>query len=51
MCLYLRTKCQVCSIILTSFRQRGTGGNLPPPAPQNETLKSPLRLGFIKVES
>ena len=45
----LRTKFQVCSIILTSFRQ---GVILPspslqsPPPPQNEPLKSIPRLGL-----
>ena len=39
MCVYLRTKLQVSSIILTSLKQ---GGNFPPP--QNEPLKSTLRL-------
>ena len=44
MCVYLRTKFEVSSIILTSFRQ----GVIPPPPPppQNEPLKSPLRLGL-----
>ena len=42
--VYLRTKFQVSSIILTSFRQ---GVNLPQPPPQNGPLKSPSRLGLI----
>ena len=40
--VYLRTKFQVSSIILMSFRQ---GVILPLPPPQNEPLKSPPRLG------
>ena len=43
MCVYLRTKFQASNIILTSFRQ---GTILPLPLPQNETLKSPPRLGL-----
>ena len=42
MCVYLRTKFQVSSIILTSFRR----GNFTPSPPQNETLKSPPKLGL-----
>ena len=42
MCVYLRTKFQVSSIILTSFRQ---GGVILPPQPQNEPLKGPPTLG------
>ena len=47
----LRTKFQVSSIMLTSFRLRGGGGggggegNFTP-LPQNEHLKSPPRLGL-----
>ena len=41
LCVYLRTKFQVSSIILTSFRR----GNFSPP-PQNEPLKSPSRSGL-----
>ena len=41
--VYLRAKFEVSSIILTSFRQ---GGNFTPPPPQNESLKSPPRLGL-----
>ena len=41
MCVHLRTKFQVSSTILTSFRQ---GVNFTPPSPQNEPLKSPPRL-------
>ena len=43
MCVYLRAICEVCSIILTSFRQ----GVIPPTTPQNEPLKSPPILGLI----
>ena len=39
--VYLRAKFEVCSLILTCFRQ---GGNFTPPPPQNETRKSPPRL-------
>ena len=41
--LYLRTKFEVWSIILKSFRRVVI---LPPPPPQNEPLKSPTRLGL-----
>ena len=43
MCMYLRAKFEVSSIILTSFRQGG-GIISPPLPPQNEPLKSPSRL-------
>ena len=48
MCVYLRAKFEVSSVILTSFRQ---GVEIctttpPPPPPQNEPLKSPPRLGL-----
>ena len=51
--LYLLTKFQVSSIILTSFRQRGRGGGggnfTPPPnPPQKETQKSQPRLGLSR---
>ena len=48
MCVYLRTKFQVPSIILTSFRQVVI---LPHPHPplQNEPLKSPTRLGLKDI--
>ena len=42
-CVYLGTKFQVSSIILTSFRK---GGVILPPITQNEPLKSPPRLGL-----
>ena len=45
MCLYLRTKLQVSSIILTSFRQ----GVILLPPPQNEPLKSPPTLGLKEI--
>ena len=48
--VYLRTKFEASSVILTSFRQSGArgGGNFtpPPPTPKNEPLKSPPRLGL-----
>ena len=44
MFVYLRTKFKVPSVILTKFR-KGEGVILPHP-PQNEPLKSPLRLGL-----
>ena len=44
MCVYLRAKFQVSSLILTSFRQGE--GNFTPSPPQNETLKSPPKLGL-----
>ena len=43
MCVYLRTKFKVSTIILTSFRQ---GVILHSPPPQYELLKSPPRLGL-----
>ena len=43
-CVYLRTKCQVSSIILTSFRQRV----IFCPPPQNEPLKSTPRLELMQ---
>ena len=43
--VYLRAKFQVSSIILTSFRQ----GVILPPPPQNEPLKSPSRVGGLKL--
>ena len=53
--VYLYTKFEVSSVILTSFRQ---GVTVPPPptpshprhpAPQNGPLKSPPRLEFIRL--
>ena len=44
MCMHLRTKFQVSSIILTSFRQWGKF--IHPPPTQNEPIKSPSRLGL-----
>ena len=41
MSVYLRTKFQVYSIVVTSFRQRGHGLILPHPPPQSEPPKSP----------
>ena len=42
LCVHLRAKFRVSSIVLTTFRQ---GVILPPPPqPQNEPLESPLRL-------
>ena len=54
MCLYLRAKFEVSSIILTSFRLGAiyTPPPLPPlplTPPQNETLKSPPRLGLKSI--
>ena len=42
MCVYLCTKFQVSSIILTSFRQ-GANFTPPPPPRQSEPLKSQPR--------
>ena len=52
MCVYLLTKFQVSTIILTSFRQGVISPPPPPPPPpapssQNAPLKSPLRLGLM----
>ena len=45
--VYLRTKFEVSSITLTSFRSGGGGGgNFTSPLPQNEPLKDPSRLGL-----
>ena len=44
--VYLRAKFEVSGIILTGFRH-GTNFT-PPPAPQNESLKGPPRLGLIR---
>ena len=57
MCVYLRVKFVVSSIILTSFRQGVILHLLPPPPPprphyalsQGEPLKSPPRLGIIII--
>ena len=49
MCVYLSSKFQVLSIILTNFRQ---GVILHPPlSPQNKPLKSPPRLGSLNVSA
>ena len=52
MCVYLRVKFKVSSIILTSFRQGLILSPPPPPThtPRNETLKSLLRLGTVDIE-
>ena len=42
---YLCAKFEVSSVILTGFRQ----GVILSPPPQNEPLKSPLRLGLKKI--
>ena len=42
--VYLRTKFEVSSTILTSFREEGD--SLPPPPHSKWTLKSPPRLGL-----
>ena len=49
MCVYLRAKFEVSSVVLTSFRQGGVlgeGGGVIPHPPQNEPLKSLSRLGL-----
>ena len=43
--VYLRAKFEISSIILTSFRLGRGGGDFTSPT-QNETLKSPPRLGL-----
>ena len=48
-CVYLHTKFQVSSIILTSFRQRREV--TLPSSVQSEPLKSPPRLGLSKLWS
>ena len=47
--VYLRVKFEVSSIILTGFRQ-GVISPPPPRLPQNEPLKSPIRLRLKVVE-
>ena len=48
MCLNFCTKFQVSRIVLTSFRQRESGGNPPPPCPTSKQApKTPTQ---IKVE-
>ena len=46
--VYLCAEFEFSSIILTGFRQgeEGGRGNLTPPPPQNEPLKSPSILGL-----
>ena len=44
--VYLRTKFQVSSVILTSLRQ---GIILPPVPPQDGPLKYPTRLGLMRL--
>ena len=51
MCVDLRTKCIVSSIILTSLDRGGGEIILPPPPPQNEPLKSPSRLGLSGTQN
>ena len=47
--VYLRAKFEISSMVLTSSRQ-GEGCNFTPPSPpQNEPLKSPLRLGLLGI--
>ena len=50
MCMYLRAKFEVSSIILTSFRQ-GVSLHSPHPPPQNEPIISPLRLGLSLMKN
>ena len=48
LCVYLCTKFQVSSIIITSFKQEGNFTPPPTPTtPRNKPLKSPPRLGLI----
>ena len=53
MSVYLGARFQVCSIILTGFRQRDKGEEVilpcPHPPPWNEPLKSPPRLGLTRT--
>ena len=50
MCVFLRTKFEVSSIFLTSFRKEGGVGNFTPyNTTQNEPLKRPPRLGLTYV--
>ena len=45
MCVYLRAKFEVSSISLTSFRQRGGGGNFSPSSPNSKrTPKKPTQI-------
>ena len=52
MCVYLRVKFQVFSVILRSFRHRKGGERvIPPPLPQIVPLRSPHRLGLMTLQS
>ena len=50
MCVYLDTKCQVCSIIITNFIQGGDRGDgvwqitPSPTTPQNKTINNPTQI-------
>ena len=46
--VYLRAKFEVSRIIPTGFRRGNFTHAPPPPPPQNESLKSPPRLGLKK---
>ena len=50
LCLYLRAKFQVSSIILASFRQEVNFTTPPPPPPQNEPVKSPSNRLSVNAE-
>ena len=47
MCVYLRPKFEVSSIMQTSFRQVGRGGNF---TPKNKLLKNPRSLGLKTIQ-
>ena len=49
MCVYLRDKFEVSSIILTSFRQGKRGGLLPLPVTSKRTPKKPTSTGVKKT--
>ena len=49
MCMYLRTKLQVSSIILTGFIQGRVILTNSPSPPQKEPIKSPPRLELIRI--
>ena len=53
MCVYLRAKCEVSSMILTSFTQTGRGGeggNFTPPPTSKRIPKKPTQIRIKQVD-